>query len=83
MSALVTYVVLFSNLVTFCSRAMQFVLQVRMTAALNTAEAIARQLAPIVSVAVAGSAMRNAVVDEASNTDAGRQQNKDLRCDSP
>ena len=58
-----------------------------MTAALVAKEATAKQLAPIVSVAdvgaLLGSAMRNAVVDEASNTDAGRQQNKDLRCDSP
>ena len=42
--------------------------------------------APIVSVAnvgAIGAIVRNADVDEITNRDAGRQHNKDLRCDSP
>ena len=57
-----------------------------MTATLVAKEETAKPVAPIVGVANAsalGAAARSASVDEATNTDGGRQQNKDLRCDSP
>ena len=57
-----------------------------MTAALVVTKETATPVAVIVSVAnvsALGAAVRNANVDEANNTDVGRQQNNDLRCDSP
>ena len=57
-----------------------------MTAALVAIKETARPVAPIVSVAnvgAVGAAVRNAAVNEANNTDVGRRQNNDLRCDSP
>ena len=44
----------FSNSVTFCSRAVQFFLQVSMTAALVAKEETAMPVAPIVRVAHVG-----------------------------
>ena len=57
-----------------------------MTAALVVTKETATPVAVIVSVAnvsALGAAVRNANVDEANNTDVGRQQNNDLRYDSP
>ena len=57
-----------------------------MTATLAVTKATAKPVALIVGVAnvgALGAAGRNASVDEATNRDAGRQQNKVLRCDSP